>query len=433
MPSRSEFVDLQKPAGLLHGIRVLTVDNYFAGNYGPQLLAFHGAEVVKIERPGSGDGLRSDAPYMDPEARKLSHGEVRLMRGKRSVALDIRTDEGKCVLRRLVKAADVFWTNLRPGAAKRLGVDAASIQELNPQLVYASLTGFGLPGAHPRPFGDDQPAFDVVIQALTGLMHRNADADGSPQYNGVAIADQVSSLFAAFGVVTALLGRERGKEVASVDVAMFDAMVALNEKTFTLFSMDGRLRPARVSSTSHPFGPYQGRDGYLVIGVGGNTEWRKFCKAIGREDLAERQDLDTGVKRLQQDKEFLRPLIEQWLQGHTVSEASKILLDHDVPGAPILNVDSPLMRRQALERGITRMVSLAEGSEPIELVVSPVRMSVAGEMSRDRPPKLGEDTAAVMREWLGMDDDELQTLARSGIVNKDWIDASPATYEGVVP
>ncbi len=408
--------EMPQRTGPLAGIRVLSVDNYFAGNYGPLLLSYHGAEVVKIEQPGTGDPLRTDAPYLDWQGKTLSHGELRLMRGKSSVALDIRKEAGKAVLRRLIESADVFWTNLRPAAAKRLGIDAETVQAMNERLVYASVSGFGLPGKAAGAF-QDEPAFDIIIQALTGLMSRNADADGTPHYNGIAVGDQVTSLFAAFGVVMALFARDRGAPAACVDVAMFDAMLALNEKTFSLFSMDGVVRPPRISATNAPFGAYRGSDGFVVIGVGGNVLWERFCKAIQREDLLSREDLSTGVKRVQNEKSLLRPIIEQWLSNRSVREASKILLKHDVPSSPILDIDSSIVRDQALMRGVVREVDLP-GDRTLSLVQSPVRMSLQSTEEFGPPHRLGQDTDSILRRWVSMDDEEMAGLRDQGVLGK---------------
>jgi len=400
--------------GLLDGYRVLSVDNYFAGNYGPQLLGMHGADVVKIEQPDGGDPLRTDAPYLGAEAGGYSHGELRLMRAKSSLALDFRHPAGRAVLQRLVERADVFWTNLRPAAALRAGIDADTIQAMNPRLVYASLSGFGLPMQHDTPFRDE-PAFDVIIHALTGLMTRNADPDGMPHYNGVAVADQMGSLFAVCGVLMALLARERGEKAARVDVAMFDSMIALNEKTFTLFGMDRVVRPPRISATNSPFGAYRGRDGYLVIGVGGTELWKRFCAALGRDELFERPDLDSGVKRVKVERTVIRPLIEDWLATRDVAEASRILLQHGVPASPILEVDSPVLREQALARGVARDVSMPDGSR-IALVDSPIRLPGSAEVRVGLPSALGEDTERVLGDWLGMPAAEIAALRDAGVL-----------------
>lgn len=400
--------------GPLRGIRVLTIDNYFAGNYGPLLLAMHGAEVVKIEQPGSGDPLRTDAPYYDNANKRYAHGEVRLMRDKQSVALDLRQEAGLQLFYRLVKEADVFWTNLRPAAAKRLRIDADVLQALNPRLVYASLSGFGLPGEKPARFGEE-PAFDIIIHALTGIMSRNADPDGTPVYNGVAIADQVASLFAAFGVVTAILARDRGDPAAVVDVAMFDAMLAVNEKTFSLYSMDGVVRAPRISATNSPFGAYRGRDGYLVIGVGGAILWERFCRATGRMDMHTDPALDTGIKRVAVEATVIRPAVEQWLATRSIEEAGRILVDAGVPASPILDIDHPRVRAQGAIRGVTAELEL-DGLAPLTVVQSPVRLSTQPVPVPGRPHDLGEDSDAVLSSWLQMPAEELRAWRERGVL-----------------
>lgn len=403
--------------GPLRGIRVLTIDNYFAGNYGPLLLAMHGAEVVKIEQPGAGDPLRTDAPYYDRAQQRYAHGEVRLMRDKQSVALDLRQEAGLQLFYRLVKEADVFWTNLRPTAACRLRIAPDVLQALNPRLVYASLSGFGLPGGpdEPPPQFGDEPAFDIIIHALTGLMSRNADPDGTPVYNGVAIADQVASLFAAFGVLAALRGREQGDPAAVVDVAMFDAMIAVNEKTFSLYSMDGIVRPPRISATNSPFGAYRGRDGYLVIGVGGAILWERFCRATGRMDLHARTDLDTGIKRVAVEASVIRPAVEAWLASRSIEEAGRILVDAGVPASPILDIDHPRVRDQARLRGVTADLELPD-LPSLTVVQSPVRLSTQPVPTPGRPHELGEDSDAVLQRWLGLSADEVQAWRAAGVV-----------------
>jgi CoA:oxalate CoA-transferase len=401
-------------SGPLRGMRVLSIDNYFAGNYGPQLLAMHGAEVIKIEQPGSGDPLRTDAPYLDAANKAYAHGVVRLMRDKSSLALDVRSEAGRQVFYRLVKEADVFWTNLRPTAAARLGIGPDILQALNAELVYASVSGFGLPSDVPAQFGDE-PAFDIIIQALTGLMSRNADPDGTPAYSGLAVADQATSLFAAFGVMMALYARDRGDPAAVVDVAMVDSMLAFNEKTFTLFSMDGVVRPPRISATNSPFGAYRGQDGYVVIGVGGAILWERFCRAIGRTDLHERADLDTGIKRVAVENTIIRPAVEQWLAAYTVEEAGRILLEHQVPASPILDVDHPRLRAQGALRGVTAELELPD-DRSLTIVQSPVRLSTQQVPKPGRPHDLGEDSDTVLRDWLKMGDDELQRLRDQGII-----------------
>jgi CoA:oxalate CoA-transferase len=399
--------------GPLAGVRVVTVDNYFAGNYGPLLLALHGADVVKIEAPTGGDALRNDAPYIQVDGRSISHGELRLMREKSSVGLDLRNRAGRDVLARLVATADVFWTNIRPGSAARLGIDYQSIRAMRLDIVYASLTGFGLPGRSIEAF-EDAPAFDIIIQALTGLMSRNANRDGAPQYNGVAIADQVTSVFTTLGVVMALINRSRTGEGACVDVSMFDSMIALNEKTLSLFAMDGVVRPPRLSATNSPFGAYRAADGYVAVGVGGNAVWARLCTVLGREDLIDDPDLDTGVRRVAAEDSRIRPLLEGWLQSKTVDEATSLLLAGDVPASAVLDVDDHHLLAQGRRSGIIADIGLGDTTRFV--VQSPVHFATGSPQSVSVPTPLGGETSAVLKRWLGMSDGDVERLRADGAI-----------------
>jgi formyl-CoA transferase len=399
--------------GPLAGIRVVSVDNYFAGNYGPLLLALHGADVVKVEAPTGGDALRNDPPYIQADGRTISHGELRLMREKSSIGLDLRSKAGRAVLGRLVVKADVFWTNIRPKSAARLGIDYESVRALRQDIVYASLTGFGLPGRSIEAL-EDAPAFDIIIQALAGLMARNADRDGTPQYNGIAVADQVTSVFTTLGVAMALVNRQRTGEGACVDVSMFDSMLALNEKTLSLFAMDGMVRPPRLSATNSPFGAYRAADGYVAVGVGGNAVWARLCNVLGREDLIDDPDLDTGVKRVAAEESRIRPLMEEWFKSRTVSEATRLLLAGDVPASAVFDVDEPQLLAQGRRSGVIADISV--GGINKFVVQSPVHFATGSSQPVSLPSRLGGETAAVLKRWLGMSAEDIKNLRAEGAI-----------------
>jgi CoA:oxalate CoA-transferase len=399
--------------GPLSGVRVLTVDNFFAGNYGPLLLAMHGAEVVKVEQPDHGDALRDDAPYVEREGRTFSHGELRLLRSKASVALDLRSAAGRHAMERLVAKADVFWTNLRPASTRRLGLDYDAVRRLNPSIVYASITGFGLP-LDEEDNESRFPAFDIIIQALAGLMARNADPDGTPRYNGLAIGDQVTSLYAAMGVVLALVQRTATGRGQCVDVSMFDSMVALNEKTISLYAMDGKVPPPRISATNAPFGAYHARDGHIVIGVGGNAVWKRFCAAIDRPDLAEHPDLVTGVKRVENEATLIQPIVDEWLANRTVIEAVSALLDADVPAAPVHDVDRVVASKSARLRHV--IAAIGSGPDALPLVHTPIRLSDSAPATPEMPHHLGQDTESILRRWANFTSAEVEELRLSGAI-----------------
>ena len=397
----------------LRGVRVISIDNYFAGNYGPWLLALHGADVVKIETPARPDPVRQDPPFLDDPEAGWSHTELRFMRGKSSVLLDLRNPSGYAAFQRLVASADVFWTNLRPNSAQRLGVDEAAIRAMREDIIYASVTGFGLPTGEPAEV--EPPAFDIVVQGMAGLMSRNADIDGTPCYNGVAIADQLSSIFAAFGVVMALRRRDRTGGGDCVDISMLDTVLTVNEKTLTLYSMSGEVPGPRVSATNSPFGAYPAVDGYFTIGVGSDGSWRRFCKVIGRPDLATREDLNTGLKRVAAEPTVLRPIIKDWTRNRSVAQAVAELLASDIPAGPILDVDEIIGSDIAMDRGLIKRVDLGDAGVK-KLVESPIRLTHTQANDVGLVHQLGADTERVLRDWANLSAMDLATLREANAI-----------------
>lgn len=384
---------------MLRGIRVLTLDNYFAGNYGPMLLAMHGADVVKVEREGSGDVLRRDPPFIEESQNSIGHGDLRLLRGKSSIALDMTTEDGMRTFRELVRNTDVFWTNLRPATLARNGLLYDELKVLNSRLIYAAVSGFGMEDSSESPFRGTL-AFDAVIQGAAGLMMRNAGPDGIPQYNGLAIADQVASIYAAFGVLLALQRRHQSGEGAFVDVSMFDSMVALNEKSITLNGM-GFPTPPRASATNAPFGAYLASDGWIIIGVGGPTLWERFCAAMNRKDLFDHPDFATGVLRVKNEATLLRPIIEKWLSNMTADQAVDVLRKHDVPVGHVLDVGDDRLLAEGRRRGVIADTELGL-SRPYISVQSPIVIDGKTATATRRAPGLGEQQHDVLRRWLGV-------------------------------
>jgi CoA:oxalate CoA-transferase len=384
----------------LQGIRVLCVNNYLAGNYGPLLLALHGADVVKVET-GAGEAMRASKPFLPVgDGEQWSHFELRMMRGMSSIVLDLKDDADRADFERLAVAADVFWTNLRPESAQRRRVDWPTLRGINPRLVYASLTGFGLPDNGEGEFGS-LPAFDILIQGLTGLLARNADPYGTPTYGGVPIADTVTSLYGALGVLIGLRRRDLTGEGCVVDVAMFDSMVAINEKAMTMFRLDGAPPPPRASATTAPFGMFPTKDGWAVVAVGSDTVWRRFARAvgprIGRPDLAEDRTWWAGTTRVSHAAE-IDALVEQFTRTRTTQEVVDLLLAHDVPAGHSLEVDTISASRQVRERGIVQDIRTPGGAS-YPAVMSPVQVSGSPQQVLP-PPRLGADRERVLAEWL---------------------------------
>ncbi|WP_157988090.1 CaiB/BaiF CoA transferase family protein [Jiangella endophytica] len=387
-------------AGSLDGVRVLCVDNYLAGNYGAMLLALHGADVVKVETP-SGEAMRRSRPLVPAgDDQTWSHFALRMMRGKRSISLDLDgSKDDRSAFEELVGLADVFWTNLRPRSARRRRVDAQTLTALNPRLVYVSVTGFGLPENGEGEFSD-VPAFDILVQGLAGMLDRNADEYGRPAYNGLPIADQVTSTYAAFGALVGLRQRDSTGVGCVVDVPMFDSMVALNEKAISMFGMQGAVPPPRLSATTAPFGLYRAADGWVCIAVGSDGVWRRFCQVvgplIGLPELERDESYLVGTDRVRRRDE-LGDLVERFTLPRTAKEVVDLLLANEVPAGLPLEVDRLLETDQVKQRGIVRSLDLAHGPA-IPVVMSPV--TVGGAPQRvDLPPVLDADHDQVLNDW----------------------------------
>jgi crotonobetainyl-CoA:carnitine CoA-transferase CaiB-like acyl-CoA transferase len=372
------------------------LDNYLAGNYGPLLLAMHGADVVKVETP-AGEAMRGSSPFLgEADGAMWSHFELRMMRGKRSVALDLSDDADRRTFERLVEATDVFWTNLRPESAARRRVDPETLLLVNDRLVYTSLSGFGRPenGAGQL---TSLPAFDILVQAASGLLHRNADPDGTPVYNGLPIADQATSLYAAFGVLLGLRQRDRTGAGCVVDVAMFDAMVALNEKAISMYGVDHRPPPPRSSATTAPFGMYPTSDGWVCIAVGSDSVWRKFCVAVGRPELVDDARFSLGTDRVRHQDDITR-VVEAFTVPRTKAEVAEELLRHGVPAGEAHEVDDIVDSPQVRDRGTVRDLDLG-GAGRYPVVMSPVHVSGSAQRTV-LPPRLDADHHDVLAEWL---------------------------------
>jgi CoA:oxalate CoA-transferase len=397
----------------LAGVRIVAVENFLAGNYGTMLMAMLGAEVIKVELPDTGDALRTNSPFHTRGGKRRSHGELRLMVGKRSVAVDIRRTLGRRAFEALIARSDVMWTNLRPGSLERLNITYDSLREVNSSIIYVTLSGFGhgdLMAAGPD---TDAPAFDLIAQGLGGLQMRPAGAERHPVYNGVAIGDQVSSLYAVLGAVGALLQRERSKKGQRVDVAMFDCMLALNEKAVGMYTLFGTVTAPGESGTSAPYGAYRTQDGFVNIAVGGDAVWKRFCAAIGLPGLAEDARYEDAGSRVQRANE-IDATVTRWTEKHKTQKLIELLRAANVPCARVHDVDSVVEDPQVALRDM-----LMTYDDPIAGTVSitgnPIKTDSAP-VVLDPPPELGEDTWSVLTEMLGYTPEQVEELAADGTI-----------------
>lgn len=391
----------------LNGVRVLDLSRVLAGPWCASLLNDLGAEVIKIEMPGSGDDSRSFTPHIGGESSYF----MQLNHGKKSVTLDLKTAQGLAILKQLVASADVLVENFRPGVTARLGIDYATLQAINPRLVYVSISGFGQQGPLSH-----KAAYDHIIQAIGGIMQVTGWPDGQPTRVGDAIGDVVAGLYGSWAVLAALLQRGISGKGQHLDVSMLDSMVTLQMVSLTQW-IGGQPAATRLGNAhpiSAPMDSYQAQDGHIVIAVANDKLFRQLASAMEQPALLEDPRFASDPLRLA-NQQPLREEIERWLADKTVSDAQIILDIAGVPAAPVLRLDEVLTSDYARQRELVKQAHHPLAGT-VSIVPQPVKMSgLCGEPSLV-PPQLGEHTHAVLREILGMDDATLAQLQTQGVI-----------------
>jgi crotonobetainyl-CoA:carnitine CoA-transferase CaiB-like acyl-CoA transferase len=389
----------------LDGITVLDLTRVLSGPYCTMLLADMGARVIKVEQPGKGDDTRAwGPPFLGSESAYF----LSVNRNKESLTLDFKHPEGRALLDRLVDAADVIVENFRPGTLAKLGLDYASLAPSHPRLVYASISGFGQTG--PR---RNEPGYDAVMQGEGGLMSITGPAEGPPFRLGVAIADIVSGMFAAFGVATALVARDRTGRGQMVDVAMLDSVAALLTYQAGSFFASGRI-PQRMGNRHPSIVPYEtfaASDGEFVLAVGNDDLWKRFCSAAGL-DMGER--FATNRQRVTGYDE-LRPIIAETLRRASRQHWLTRLTAAGIPCGSVRDVQEVFDDPQIAAREMLAQVEHAAVGW-MKVVGMPVKLSETPGSLRRAPPTLGAHSDAILAGELGLQAADIARLRALGVV-----------------
>ncbi len=397
----------------LSGIRVVGLEQYMAGPYCTMLLADAGAEVIKIERPKTGDPRRSMPPFVEKDGVKKAAGFMGYNRNKKSLALDFRGTKGQEVYRKLVTNADVVVENLRPGSMDRLGLGYADIKTTNPKLVYAIISGFGrLPG-YVGPYSD-RPAFDIVAEAMSGIMHLVGFEDKPPSWTIYGMADIYSGMVTAFGIMQALFMRTRTGEGQLVDSAMYDNMLSLNEAMIALYSVAGQSPHRGRPRNAYPRGAYKARDGYVAVNVPDERIWRRWCETMDRPDLIDDARTNGGSARAQ-NRDFLDPIIDEWFAGLTRHEAVERLNDAGVPTGPVHTAEDVFACPQVEARGMLMEVHDRDVGD-YRFARTPPHLSAAPLLPSKPAPDLGQHTCSILSDLLGYDAQQIDELVTEGVV-----------------
>ena len=393
------------PRGRLSGIRVLDLSRVLAGPYCSALLADLGAEIIKIEMPGRGDDSRELGPFREGESIYFSI----LNRRKKSVTLNFTDPDARELFLALAAKSDVVLENFRPGVTGRLGIDYTSVSAVNPKIVYASISGFGQTGPMAL-----FPAYDLIVQAASGLMSITGDPDGAPMKVGESIGDVAAGVFCGFAIATALFDATCTGNGAYLDVSMFDCLLSMGVTAQSEFDATGTA-PPRVGNrhpVSTPFGAFEARDGFVILAAANDQLFARVADLIGRKDMVGDPRYATDELRTQHEPE-VRAAIEAWTTQRTVADVVAAAEQAGVPTSAISNLPEALASDQVRARGsLSQFVHPKVG--PVAYVGQPVRFSTEVRAEPVASPALGADTDSVLGQLLGVSDTELATLHEQG-------------------
>ena len=406
-------------AGMLTGIRVLDLSRVLAGPWATQIFADYGADVVKVERPGAGDDTRKfGPPWITDEAT----GEIvdaayyaAANRGKRSLTLDLAQPEGQAIARKLAAQSDILIENYKVGALAKYGLDYAAMRAVNPRIIYCSITGFGQTGPYRNRAG-----YDFLIQGMGGLMSVTGERDdlpgGGPQRAGVALADILSGMYATSAILAALYRRERTGQGEYIDLALLDTQVATLANQGMNYLIGGTA-PRRFGNGHPNIVPYQAfatADGHVILAVGNDEQYARFCAVAGCPELASDQKYVTIAQR-NAHREALIPLLAAVIRQRPSAEWIELLEAAQVPCGPINTIDKVFADPQVRSRGMRvdlphpRAGTLPSIANPVHFATAPIEYTHA-------PPLLGQHTDEVLEELLGLDGVARAALRAQGVI-----------------
>lgn len=391
----------------LAGIRVLDLTTSVAGPYAGQLLADMGAEVLKIERPGTGDDARAwGPPFLDGESLWFAS----VNRNKRSLTLAHATEEGRRVLRDLVARADVVLVNQMPETLEKLEIDHGTLSAMKPDLIYASVTGFGCTGAR-----SELPCYDLIAEGYSGVMDLTGEAAGEPQKVGTPAADLLAGMDAAFAVVTALVDRGRTGRGHRVDISMVESMTRFMSPRIVPYLGSGELlrRSGAKDSVIAIYQVFHASDAPLTLGLGNDAIWKRFWAAVGQPERGEDARFRANPDRRAARAEIVAE-IQALLRTRTRAEWLRLFAEARVPAGPINRVDEVVEDPVLLERGLFYAVPGRAG--PVPQVGLGIHVDGAAAGASLPPPRLGEHTDAVLGGWLGYDPERIAALRAKGVI-----------------
>ena len=414
-------------SGPLAGLKVLDLSRVLAGPWATQVLADYGAEVWKVENPKGGDDTRKwgetysgqmadENDSLEGALTRDQYGDITAYylsanRGKHSISIDIKTDQGQYLLRELVKQADIFVENFKIGNLAKYQLDYASLKKINPKLIYCSITGFGQTGPYSKHAG-----YDVMIQACAGLMSITGEKNGPPQKAGVAVSDLMTGMYAVSAILAAVIHRNKSDQGQYIDLALFDTQVGwlANQGMSYLLTGETPIRQGSTHPSIVPYQPVKCADGMMILAVGNDRQFRNCCIQLGIEELADDERFDTNNHRIN-NHEVLIKLLEEKLKTNSCGYWMEKFAESQVPCGPINNIKQVFEHPQ-IEARDTKISMHHPSMGRISQVANPVKFSETPIVYDKAAPSLGEDTANILEKRLNFSADEIDELKRLGVI-----------------
>lgn len=395
-------------SGLLEGVVVLDLTRVLAGPYSAMLLADMGARVIKIENPDGGDDTRSMGPFVNGNSVYYAN----FNRSKLGCTLNLKAPEGKAMFLEMVKKADVVLENYRPGTMEKLGLGYDVLREANPGIIYGAVSGFGHTGPYSKRAG-----YDIVGQAMGGMMSTTGWPGGPPTRTGTPMGDVLGGLNLAIGVLAALVNKQKTGLGEKVDVALVDSVASAMENITMIYQSQGRI-PQRIGNryeSTYPYDVFPAKDGDVVIAAGNNKLYGIFCDVIGRPELKEDPRF-LNVKDRVAHHEEMRDIVVAWTQEHTIDEVDRLLNAAGCPACPVNTIDRMVKDPQIA--GAREMFPEIDqpGIGKLHVTAAPQKLTRTKSCPRKPAPLLGEDNAAIYGEFLGCGEDKLAQLREKGVI-----------------
>lgn len=399
---------MEENKGALSNLTILDLTRVLAGPYCTMILADMGANVIKIEIPNKGDDTRQYGPFKNGESMYYAN----VNRSKKSITLNLKSEEGKKIFLEMVKKADAVVENYRPGVMDKLGLGYDVLSKVNDQIVYVAISGFGSYGPY-----SDRPGYDIIAQAMGGLMAYTGWPGTGPTRSGNAMGDVLGGLNGAIGLLAAINGRRVTGKGQRVDVSLVDGIAAALENGIVRYESTGKVpeRTGNRYSTLYPYDSFKAKDGDFVLGCGNQKLWEQFAKAAGLEELITDERYLTGPKRLERFEE-LRDIINDWAKDYLVEDVVKLILDAGVPAAPIYNMEQ-LVNDEHIAGAREMFVPLRHPViGDMRVIGDAVKLMGTKNGVRWPAPALGQYNSEVYRDLLGFNDEKLSELKDKGVI-----------------